>query len=64
MERIEANISILNHVLNNRKKRYIAGSILMGISLLFGGLSVTVLTLRCEKVLDEKEDEYEQKYIE
>lgn len=36
----------------------------MGISLFFGGLSVTVLTLRCEKVLDEKEDEYEQKYIE
>ena len=64
MERIKAAISILNHVLNNRQKRYIAGGILMSISLFFGGLSVTVLTIRYEKVLDEKEDEYEQKYIE
>ena len=64
MERIEAAISILNHVLNNRQKRCIAGGILMSISLFFGGLSVTVLTIRYEKVLDEKEDKYEQKYIE
>lgn len=48
VERLEAIISMLDHALNTKKKRHIAGGILMSISLLFGGLSVTVLTLKTE----------------
>ena len=43
---------------------HIAGGILMSISLLFGGLAFTVITLKSEEVEKEKENEYEQKYIE
>lgn len=42
----------------------IAGGILMSVSLLFGGLAFTVITLKSEEVEKEKENEYEQKYIE
>lgn len=36
----------------------------MSVSLLFGGLAFTVITLKSEEVEKEKENEYEQKYIE
>ena len=49
---------MLDHALNTKKKRHIAGGILMSISLLFGGLAVTVMTLRTEEIIDE------QKFIE
>ena len=42
----------------------LAGGILMSVSLLFGGLAFTVITLKSEEVEKEKENEYEQKYIE
>ena len=40
------------------------GGILMSVSLLFGGLAFTVITLKSEEVEKEKENKYEQKYIE
>ena len=49
MERLEAMLSMLDHALNTKKKRHIAGGILMSVSLLFGGLAVTVLSLRSEE---------------
>ena len=48
---------MLDHSLNTNKKRHIAGGVLMSISLLFGGLALTIMTLKTE----EKERE---KYIE
>lgn len=48
---------MLDHSLNNNKKRHIAGGVLLSISLLFGGLALTIMTLKME----EKERE---KYIE
>ena len=36
----------------------------MSVSLLFGGLAFTVITLKSEEVEKEKENKYEQKYIE
>lgn len=48
MERLEALLSMLDHSLNTRKKRHLAGGVLMSISLLFGGLAVTVITLKTE----------------
>lgn len=48
---------MLDHSLNTNKKRHIAGGVLLSISLLFGGLALTIMTLKME----EKERE---KYIE
>ena len=53
MERLERILSMLDHSLNTRKKRHIAGGILMSVSLLFGGLAITVVTLRQENETDE-----------
>lgn len=49
---------MLDHSLDTKKKRHIVGGILMSISLLFGGLAVTVITLKTEEQINE------QKYLE
>jgi hypothetical protein len=48
MDRFGEIISMLDHALNTRAKRHIAGGILMSISLLFGGLAITIITLKME----------------
>lgn len=60
MERLERILSMLDRTLGTKKKRHIAGGILLSVSLLFGGLAFTVMTLKSE----EKEHNDEQKYIE
>lgn len=49
MDRIEDLLSMLEESLNTRKKRHIAGGVLMSISLFFGGLAVTIMTLKSEE---------------
>lgn len=49
---------MLDRSLNTKKKRHIAGGILMSMSLLFCGLAVTVLTLKSEEDCCEDEQEY------
>lgn len=49
---------MLDHSLNSKRKRHIAGGVLMSISLLFGGLALTILTIKSE------DEQSEQKYIE
>lgn len=67
MERLDGILSMLDRSLNTKKKRHIAGGILMSISLLFGGLAVTVISLRYDNTDDTEEetenDEYERVYI-
>lgn len=48
MHRLEALLSMLDQSLNTRKKRHIAGGILMSVSVLFGGLAFTVMTVKTE----------------
>ena len=48
MERIEDFLSILDYTLNTKKKKHVVGGILMSVSLLFGGLAVTVISLKME----------------
>ena len=45
---------MLDISLDTRKKRHIVGGVLMSISLLFGGLALTVMTLKSEDI---EEDE-------
>ena len=54
MYRLEEIISMLDHALNTKAKRHIAGGVLMSVSLLFGGLAVTIMTLKMEDNEDER----------
>ena len=58
MDRIEVVLSMLDESLNTKTKRHIAGGVLLSISLFFGGLAFTIMTLKTE------EKEYEQIYLE
>ena len=57
MYRLQEILSMLDLSLDTKKKRHIAGGVLMSVSLLFGGLAVTIITLKTEE--DERE-----KYLE
>lgn len=48
---------MLDHALNTKAKRHIAGGVLLSVSLLFGGLAITIMTLKTE-------EDYSEKYIE
>ena len=65
MEKLGRILSMIDHSLNTRKKRHIAGGILMSISLLFGGLAATVLSVKTEpNEIQKDSDEYELIYSE
>jgi len=46
MESIEYVVSTLDYLFNSKRKRHISGGILLSLSLLFGGLAVTVITIK------------------
>ena len=48
MDRLEGLISMLDYSLDTRRKRHLAGGILMSISMLFGGLAITIMTVKTE----------------
>jgi hypothetical protein len=50
MDRLEGLLSMLDYSLNTRRKRHIAGGVLMSISFLFGGLAITIMTIKTEDV--------------
>ena len=45
---------MVGHALNTKKKRHIAGGILVSVSLLFGGLAITVTSLKNEEKQNER----------
>lgn len=49
MDRLERILSMLDHSLNTKKKRHIAGGVLMSVAFLFDGLAITVVTLKQEE---------------
>lgn len=56
MNRLESIMNTLDFLLGTKRKRHIAGGILVSVSLLFGGLAFTVMSLRHEEDIIEKED--------
>lgn len=65
MEKLGRILSMIDHTLNTKKRRHIAGGILMSISLLFGGLAATVLSVKTEPNEDQNDSsEYELIYSE
>lgn len=49
MDRLEGILSMLDYSLNSKRKRHLAGGILMSVSLLFGGLAITIMTVKTEE---------------
>ena len=48
MERFEELLSMIDYALDTKRKRHIAGGILLSVSMLFGGLAFTVMSLKTE----------------
>ena len=57
MYRLEHIISTLSYVMGDRRKRHIVGGILISVSLLFGGMALTVITIKNEEQDDEQDFE-------
>lgn len=49
MEGIGNFISMTDYILDTNRKRHITGGILLSASLLFGGLALTVMTIKTEE---------------
>jgi hypothetical protein len=58
MDRLDYIVVMLERTLGTRSKRHIMGGALISVSLLFGGLAMTVMTLKTE----EKDDNEVQVY--
>jgi len=48
-------INTLDSVLDSQRKRHITGGILLSAALLFGGLAITVITIKNEEDYDEQD---------
>ena len=55
MDQLENAMSTLVFITANKKKRHIIGGVLLSVSLLFGGLALTVVSIK-----NEEKDDYEQ----
>ena len=53
MDGIGNFISMMDYILDTKRKRHITGGILLSASLLFAGLSLTVMTIQNEEDEDE-----------
>lgn len=56
MYNIENVVSLFDYILNTKRKRHIIGGLLMSLSLLFGGLAITVMTVKNEKSEEDELD--------
>ena len=54
MEGFANLVSMLDYVVDSRRKRHITGGLLITAAMLFGGLAITVMTIR-----DEEDSDYE-----
>lgn len=46
MDGLDKILSMIDEAINTERKRHIAGGILLSASLLFGGLAITVITIK------------------
>lgn len=55
MGRLEEAMSTIIDLTSNKNKRHIIGGVLLSVSLLFGGLAMTVMSIK-----NEEKNDYEQ----
>lgn len=48
MDILDKVLDSLDSILNSQRKRHIIGGLLLSTSMLFGGLAVTVITIKSE----------------
>ena len=48
-EGFENMVAVLDFTLDSKRKRHIVGGILLSVSMLFGGLALTAMTLKGEE---------------
>ena len=56
MDRLDYIVSTLNEIMDNPRKRHIIGGMLISVSLLFGGLALTVITIKNEEQDNDEQD--------
>ena len=49
MESFESFITVIDEILDTKRKRHITGGILLSVSALFGCLAITVMTIKKEE---------------
>ena len=59
MERLNHIVAMLEKTLGTRNKRHILGGTLISVSLMFGGLALTVMTMKNEDKEEIEEDEFQ-----
>ena len=52
---------MIDHILDTKRKRHLAGGILLSVSLLFGGLAITVFTVDHKE--KNKEGDEDERYL-
>lgn len=57
MDGMENFISVLDYILDTKRKGHIIGGILVSASLLFGGLALTVMTIKSNDEYEVMEDD-------
>lgn len=59
MEGFANLISMMDYILDTKRKRQITGGILLSAALLFGGLAMTVMSIRDEETIEMEETDDE-----
>ena len=59
MDRLNYIVAMLEKTLGTRTKRHILGGTLISVSLMFGGLALTVMTMKNEDKEGTEEDEFQ-----
>lgn len=54
MDEINVFLSMMDCVLDTKRKRHIVGGILLSASLFFGGLALTIMTIESEENEDDQ----------
>lgn len=54
MDIFENILSMVDYVLDTQRKRHILGGFLLSASLLFGGLALTVITIKNEEEIEDE----------
>lgn len=60
MDGLANMISMLDYILDTPRKRHITGGILLSVSMLFGSLALTVITMKNDDIITEEEPEHGQ----
>ena len=64
MDIFENIISALDVILDSERKRHITGGILLSASALFGGLAITVMTIKNDETIESNEENLYEQYFE